>query len=148
MTKTEPSQEKQIHIMEISLIPVFIAFFVTVFYPFYLRTVGVELSDQYLISSLFSIAIGSLIVCLALNEALRKIYGGQQFKFKRLVFRWILLTSYLSLVYVAYLGLSLLFPQTTLFWQFLWAALPITVIFVLMALRARHLFSRLDTNEW
>jgi hypothetical protein len=147
MAKKELSKEKEILAMEISLTPIFIAFFITVFYLLYLDTIGVELSDQFFISSLIFVAIGSSIVCMALNEVLLKMYGGQ-FKFKRLVFRWILLTSYLSLVYGTYLCSSLLFPWATLFWLFFFGALPATVIFVAIALKARHLFSRLDKGEW
>jgi len=145
--KKEPSQEKQIRIMEISLTLPLVALFTFAFYFLYLKTIGIEISECFFLSSLLLVISTGFIVCLALNEVLQKLYGGQ-FKFKRLVFRWVLLTSYFSLIYGAYICLSILFPWVTTFWQFFWGTLMATAIYVTIILKSKQLFSRLDRGEW
>jgi len=145
--KKELSKEKEIHLMEISFAPAFVAFFIAIFCLLYLKTIGVELSDWFFFSSLILVAIGGFIVSLALNEVLQKMYGGR-FKFKRLVFRWVLLTSYFSLIYGAFFCLSLAFPWAETYWQFFFGSLIATAIFITIILKSRQLFSRLDKGDW
>jgi hypothetical protein len=145
--KKELPQEKQIRIMEISLTLPLVAIFAVAFYLGYLKIIGVEISEWSFLSSLLLIAIGGFIVCLALNEVLQKIYGGQ-FKLKRLVFRWTLLTSYFSLIYGAFFCISIILPWTTTYWQFFLGTIIATGIFVILILKGRPLFNKLDKGEW
>jgi len=146
-SKKEISKEKEIRIIEISLTPVFIALFISGFYLLHLKTIGVVVSDWFFLSSIISVIFGSLVVCLAFNELLLKTYGGQ-FKFKRLLFRWILIGINFSLLMGAYFSLSTLFPKATMFYHFLFSGLIDTIIFVIIIIKFRHLFSRLDNGEW
>jgi hypothetical protein len=147
MTKKELSKEKEIRILEISLTPAFVALFSLVIYLFYIGTTGTELSDWFLLSSIISVIFGSLVVCLGLNELLLKIYGGK-FKFKRLLFRWMLIGINFALLMSAYLSLSTFFPQATTFYHFLFSGLIDTGIFMLIIYKFGPLFNRLDTGEW
>jgi len=142
-SKKELSKEKEIRLLEISLTPAFVALFSVVIYLFYIETTGTELSDMFLLSSIISVIFGSLVVCLGLNELLLKIYGGQ-FKFKRLLFRWMLIGINFALLMGTYLSLSTLFPQATTFYHFLFSGLIDTVTFMAIILRFRGLFDRLD----
>lgn len=146
-SKKEPSQEKQTRTMEISLTLPIVALFAVGFYFLYLKTIGIEITEWFFLSALLLVLSGSSIICLALNEILLKTYGGQ-FKFKRLVFRWALMTSYFSLIYGVSLLLSILLPWVTAFWQFFAGTLVATAIFVTAVLKAKGLLGRLDKGEW
>jgi hypothetical protein len=145
--KNQLSREKQMRITEISLTVPIVALFATGLYLLYLKTVGVDISDWFFFSSLLVVIVGGFIVRLGLNEVLLKMYGGE-FKFKRLVFRWVLMASYFSLLSLASLCFALVFPWETTFWQSFSGALVATAIFVRILLKTRGLFGRLDKGKW
>jgi hypothetical protein len=142
MTQKKLSKEKETRLLEISLTPVFVAFFIVMISLLYLE-VEISLYAIYLLSVLF----GGFFVCLALNEVLQKIYGGQ-FKFKRLFFRWMLIGLFLVPFVGVYFCLLAFLPWSPIFFQFLFSGLIATGIFMLIIYRFRHLFNKLDTGEW
>jgi len=147
MTADEIPKEKQIRAMEISMTPALVTPFAIIFYFLYLKTMGVEVPAWVLANYLlFGLSV-SLVVCLTLNEALLRVSGGR-FKFRRLVFRWTLLTSYFFLIWVVFFFLTMLFPWAETFFQYFFGMLIGTAIFVIIILRFRHLFSTLDKGEW
>jgi hypothetical protein len=147
MTKKELSKEKEIRILEFSSTPTFVVLFILLFYFLYLKTIGVDLSESSLMGYLFSAIFASLAVCFALNEFLLKVYEGR-FKFKRLLFRWMLIALFALPLSGAYLFLSILFPWASTYHQMLFGGLIATGIFVTVILKCRNLFNKLDTGEW
>lgn len=147
MTKDEIITEKQIRIMAISMTPILVAPFAVGFYFLYLKTMGLEVPLWVLLNySLLAIAVSS-IISLTLNDVLLRL-SGERFRFRRLVFRWTLLTSYYFLVWATSFGLTVFFPWAGALFQFLFGVLVATAIFLIIALRLRHLFGRLDKGEW
>jgi cation transport ATPase len=145
--KKEISQEKQILITEITSTLPIVALLVVGIYLLYLKTIGIEVSEWLFFNyTLFTLVVG-FIFSLTLNEVLLKVYGGE-FKFKRLVFRWTLMTSYFSLLYGMSLFLSILLPWATAFWQFFFGTLLATAIFLSIVWKSRPLFGRLDQGKW
>jgi len=147
MAKKEISKEKEIRILEISFTPGFVALLSWIMYLFYIGTTGTELSDWFLTSSIISVIFGSVVVCLGLNELLLKMYGGQP-KFKRLLFRWMLMGINFALLTSAYLALTTIFPSAADSYRFLFSGLIDTGIFMLIIYRFKNLFNKLDTGEW
>ncbi len=145
MTEDVP-REKQIRIMEISMTPVLAVPFVVLFYFLYLKETGIEMPVFVFINYILLAIATSMVVCLALNEVLLKLSGGK-FRFRRLVFRWTLLTSYFFLVWGVSFFLAVLFPSAQTF-QFLFGALIATLLFMIAVLKLRHLFDRFDKGEW
>jgi hypothetical protein len=145
--KRQPSQEKQMRLLHISMILPMGAFFAYVFYVVYLLEIGVQISELDLFTHGILIAIIGFIIGLTLYEILLKVYGGE-FKFKRLVFRWTLMTSYFSLIYGTFLLFSVLFPWITTFWQWDFGTLTATAIFLIIVWKSRPLLGRLDQGKW
>jgi len=145
--KKQLSQKKQMRLLNISLTLPIVALFVYVFYVLYLREIGVQISEFDLISCIILIAIIGFISGLTLYEVLLRAYDGE-FKFKRLVFRWTLMTSYFSLIYGFFLLFSVLFSWADTFWQFFAGTLLATAIFVSIVWKSKPLFGRLDQGKW
>jgi hypothetical protein len=140
------SREMETRLMTISLMPAFIALTVASFYLMYLKASGAELSDSFFLEVIFSvIAVGSLLG-LALNELLVWKTEGI-FKIKRLVFRWALVGLY----FLLFVGLNVIF-LTLLPWVSTGSVLALSGaaaawIFIIIALKKKRLFSRLDKAE-
>jgi hypothetical protein len=145
--KKQLSQEKQIRAPHITMAIPLAALFLVTIYLGYLKVTGVEISEWFTVNVVIVVNIVTFPIYLALSEVLVKVYGGQ-FKFKRLVFRCVLTTSYFALIYGVSLFLSVLFPWATTFWQFLAGTLMATAIFLTIVLKARSLFGRLDQGNW
>ena len=145
MTKKRLSKEKETRLLEVSLIPVFAVPLIVLFYFLYLDTVGVDISVLDFFNSMLIVLPISFIVCLTFHELLLKMYGGQ-FKFKRLLFRLLLATSYFMLCEGAYLCLSTLFPWATVYYQFFFGGLIATGIYVIIILKSRHHFPKFDKD--
>jgi hypothetical protein len=148
MAGKESSMDKQIRVMKISMTPALVVVFVLIFYFLYLETIGIEIPTRFFFDSLLLTNLASVIACLTLNEALLKILYNERFNFKRLAFRWIIPIIYCSLIWIASILMSLTIPFVEMFFQLFFGTLVATAIFVLIILRLRHLFSRLDKGEW
>ena len=120
--------------------------FGVLFYFLYLKGMGIEVPVFVFFNYVLLAIATSMVVCLTLNEVLLKLNGGK-FKLRRLLFRWTLPTLYVFLVWAVSFVLTMLFPSAEVF-QFLFGALIATVLFVVVILRLRHLFDRLDKGEW
>lgn len=140
--------DKQIRVMKISLTPAFVAVFALIFYFLYLETIGIEIPSWFFFNSLLLVNFAGVVACLTLNEVLLRVLYGERFNFKRLAFRWILPTVYCSLVWAASVLMSLVIPFVQTFFQLLLGTLLATFIFVIIILRLRHLFNKLDKGEW
>jgi hypothetical protein len=148
MAGNETSMDKQIRVMKISMIPLFVAVFATGFYFLYLETIGIEISTWLFFTSIVWVTFLGAVICLTLNEAILKIWCSERFNFKRLVFRWMIPTMYCSLIWVASVLMSLIIPFVETFFQLFFGTLLATAIFVIIILRFRHLFSQLDKGDW
>jgi hypothetical protein len=144
MAENEASMDKQIRVIKFSMIPGFIAVFVTGFYFLYLKTIGVEVSGWFYFDTMLLVILLTSVACLILNEALLKILYGESLRFKRLIFRCAVIAMYVFLVWAASSFVSIVFSQIGLLFQFLFGALLATAIFVIIILRFRRLFNRLD----
>jgi hypothetical protein len=148
MTEDE-ALKKQVRVMEISMTPAFVAVFAFIFYFLYLKTIGIEISTAFMITVLlFMVLPVATIACLTLNECLLRVLYHERFNIKRLVFRCTLPIMYVSLLWVTSLLTSVILPRVEVFFQFFFGVLLATAVFVLVLLRFRHLFSRLDKGEW
>lgn len=132
--------------MTISLMPMFACLFVTSFYLVYLKASDVEISDSYFLQTIFSVIVAGSLFGMVLNELLVWKTGGR-FKIKRLFFRWVIVGSYLLLFIGIYAVLSIVFPFAAVIYLLLFGALTATWIFVIIALKEKHLFSKLDRAE-
>jgi hypothetical protein len=144
MAENEAPMDRQIRVIKFSMIPGFVAVFVTGFYFLYLKTIGVEVSGWFYFDTMLLVILLASAACLILNEALLKMLYGESPRFKRLVFRCAIIAMYVFLVWVASSFMSIVFSQIELLLQFLFGALLATTIFVIIILRLRHLFNRLD----
>lgn len=147
MTKNE-ALERQIRVMKVSMIPAFVAAFAVIFYFLYLKTIGIQISTRFFFDSLLLVNFVGIASCLILNEALLKILYGERFNFKRLAFRLMIPTMYCSLVWAASILMSLIIPFVEVFFQLLSGTLLATAIFMIIILRFRHVFNRLDKGDW
>jgi len=144
--KKQISQEKQMRILVITSTLPFVALLVVGIYFLYLKTIGIEISEWLFISYIIFVGIVGFILSFTVNELLLKACGGE-FKFKRLVFRWVLAVSYFSLIYGISFFLSFVLPWATAFWEFFTGALAATAVFLIIALKLRGLFRRLYQGE-
>lgn len=147
MTKDE-ALERQVRIMKFSMTPLVVAVFVAGLYFLYLKTIDIEISTKFLFNSIVLVTFTSAVGCLTLNEVLLKTLYGERFNFKRLAFRWGLPMMYCSLVWIASVLMPLLIPSVETFFQLFYGTLLATAAFVIVILRFRHVFSRLDKGEW
>jgi len=148
MTEDE-ALRNQVRIMKISMTPVFVAVFAFAFYFLYLKTIGIEISAEFMLSVLLFVILPiATIACLFLNECLLKLLHHERFNIKRLVFRCMLPIMYVSSLWATSLLTSALLPEVKISYQFIFKAVLATAFFAIIVLRFRHLFNRLDKGEW
>ena len=105
---------------------------------------SVEVSGWFYFDTMLLVILLASVACLILNEALLKMLHGESLRFKRLVFRCAIIAMYVFLIWIASSFMSIVFSQIELLLQFLFGTLLATTIFVIIILRLRHLFNRLD----